>query len=56
MLVLTCRDGEKIMIGDDIVIRVVRLNSVQVQLGIEAPRKIPVHREKVYIRIKEGAK
>ena len=44
MLVLTRRPGENIVIGDDIIIRILDVNG-QVKLGIEAPREIEVHRE-----------
>jgi carbon storage regulator len=51
MLVLTRRIGEKIIINDDIVLTVVRIQGDKVRVGIEAPRSIPVHREEVLERI-----
>ncbi len=50
MLVLTRKVGEKIVIGDDIVITVVRLNHDKVRLGIDAPAHVPVHRLEVVER------
>jgi carbon storage regulator len=44
MLVLTRKLMEKLYIGDDICITVVRLEGGQVRLGIEAPREIAVVR------------
>ncbi len=44
MLVLTRRLMEKLYIGDDICVTVVRVEGGQVRLGIEAPRQIPVVR------------
>jgi carbon storage regulator len=44
MLVLTRKRSEKLYIGPDICITVVRLEGGQVRLGIEAPREIPVLR------------
>lgn len=44
MLVLTRKLMEKLYIGGDICITVVRLEGSQVRLGIEAPREIPVVR------------
>jgi carbon storage regulator len=44
MLVLTRKLMEKLFIGDDICITVVRLEEGQVRLGIEAPREVPVVR------------
>lgn len=53
MLVLTRKKEEKIMIGDDIEIQVLSIDGNQVQLGIDAPRSIEVHREEVYERVKQ---
>ena len=45
MLVLSRKLGERIVIGDRIVVTVVKLDHGQVRLGIEAPREIAVFRE-----------
>ena len=37
--------NEKIRIGADVVLTVVRINANSVRLGIEAPRDIPVRRQ-----------
>lgn len=47
MLVLGRKPGERILIGDDIVVTVVRFNGGTVRLGIEAPRDFPVIREEL---------
>lgn len=47
MLVLTRRQGQAIVIGDNVVVRVVELKGDQVRLGIDAPRSVVVHREEV---------
>ncbi len=52
MLVLTRRLGESIVIGDDIIIRVLDIDG-QVKLGIEAPQNISVHREEIYAKIQK---
>ena len=44
MLVLTRKQQEKVRIGDDIVITVLRMKGKAVRLGIEAPGSIPVLR------------
>lgn len=44
MLVLTRKLSERLLIGDDICITVVRLEGGQVRLGIDAPRHVPVVR------------
>lgn len=51
MLVLTRRIGESICIGGDIYLTVLALRGGQVQIGIEAPQDVPVHRDEVYERI-----
>ncbi len=51
MLLLTRKIGEQINIGDDIIIRVVEISRGKVRLGIEAPKKMPIHRHEVYERI-----
>ncbi len=57
MLVLSRQKDESIMIGDDIKITIVDVRGDKVRLGIEAPRKVSVHRIEVYEAIqreKEG--
>jgi carbon storage regulator len=44
MLVLTRKLMERLYIGEDICVTVVRLEGGQVRLGIDAPREIPVVR------------
>ena len=44
MLVLTRKLMERLFIGDDICVTVVRLESGQVRLGIDAPRDVSVVR------------
>ncbi len=44
MLVLTRKLMERLYIGDDICVTVVRLEGGQVRLGIEAPREVAVVR------------
>ena len=51
MLILTRKSGERITIGDDIVITVLEIKGGQVRLGVEAPREVEVHREEIYKRI-----
>lgn len=53
MLILTRRTGETLRIGDDVEIHVLGMHGVQVKLGIDAPRGVPVHREEIYERIQQ---
>ena len=55
MLVLSRRRNEKIVIGDDITITVLEVRGDQIQLGIQAPRSVPVHRWEVFRAIQDGA-
>ena len=55
MLILTRKVGEAIMIGEDIVVKVLGVRSGQVKIGIEAPRELPVHRHEIFERIKSEA-
>ncbi|MCE3237066.1 MAG: csrA-2 [Gammaproteobacteria bacterium] len=50
MLILTRRIDESIVIGDDIIIRVLDIGS-NVRLGIEAPQNISIHRQEIYEKI-----
>ena len=47
MLVLSRKLGEKIVIGDNIVITVVKIDRNQIRIGIEAPHEVPVYREEI---------
>src|SRR3954462_1117432 len=51
MLVLSRKLGERIVIGDRIVVTVVKGDRRQVRLGIEAPREIAVFREEIDPRL-----
>lgn len=53
MLVFTRKPGQGLMIGDDVEIRILSVGGEQVRVGINAPRRIPVHRHEVYAAIIE---
>lgn len=53
MLILTRKVGEKLIIGDDIVVTILGEKSGQIRIGIDAPKDVDVHREEVWKRIKE---
>jgi carbon storage regulator len=50
MLVFTRREGERIQIGEDITITVVRVEPFSVRLGIDAPPHVPVMRRELLER------
>ncbi len=47
MLVLSRKLGEKVVIGEGIVLTVVKVDRNQVRLGIEAPKDVQVYREEI---------
>ena len=54
MLTLTREVGEKIVIGEDIVITVVSVSeNGRVRLGIEAPRQVRIDRSEVLERVRK---
>jgi carbon storage regulator len=53
MLILTRRVGETIVIGEEVRVTLLGVVGRQIKIGIDAPRKVIVHREEVYERIVE---
>ncbi|MER3427129.1 MAG: carbon storage regulator [Pyrinomonas sp.] len=51
MLVLSRKSGEKLIIGNEIVVEVLAINGDVVKLGITAPRATSVHRFEVFAEI-----
>ncbi|MCL4111608.1 UNVERIFIED_CONTAM: hypothetical protein GTU68_033548 [Idotea baltica] len=47
MLVLSRKPGERILIGDDVAVTVVRIGPNNVRIGIEAPRSMNIVREEL---------
>ena len=52
MLILTRRIGETLIIGDNVKVTVLGVRGHQVRLGVDAPKDLSVHREEIYLRIK----
>ena len=52
MLVLTRKIGEKVMIGDDVTVTILGLFGNHVRLGINAPKSVDIHREEIYVKIR----
>ncbi len=53
MLILTRRTGETLRIGDDVTLTILGIKGNTVRIGISAPKDVAVHREEVYLRIKD---
>ena len=47
MLVLSRKHGERIQIGDDIVVQVVKIRPHVVRIGIEAPQELNIARSEL---------
>ena len=54
MLVLSRKLNESIVIGDDIILRVVGIEKGIVKLGIEAPRDVSIIRNELIEDVKES--
>lgn len=48
MLNITRKVGEKIIIGEDVVLEVMEVSGSSVRIGIQAPRSVPVYREEIW--------
>ncbi len=53
MLVLTRKLGEKIIIGDNIVVKVVEIGRGSIKLGIDAPNDIIIRRHELEEKIQK---
>ena len=52
MLIITRRPGERVMLGDDVVIEVIEVSGASVRIGIDAPKSVPVYREELWKAVK----
>jgi carbon storage regulator len=53
MLILTRRPGERVVIGDEILVTVMGVSGHTVRLGIAAPEGVPIYREEIWLAVKE---
>lgn len=54
MLVLSRKAGERILIGDEIAVTIVRIGPGNVRIGIEAPSGMSVMREELRAELEEA--
>jgi len=53
MLIITRRPGEKVMLGDDVVVEVIEVSGSSVRIGIDAPKSVPVYREEIWRAVRD---
>jgi carbon storage regulator len=53
VLIITRKPGEKIMLGDDVVVHVMEIVGNTVRVGIQAPRSLPVYREEIWDAVRQ---
>src|SRR5580698_2797453 len=53
MLILARRSGERVVIGDEVLITVMEVSGNIVRLGIEAPQGVSIYREEIWLAVKE---
>ena len=51
MLILTRKLNESIVIGNDIEVKIVKIQGNQVHIGIDAPKSISVYRHELYEQV-----
>jgi carbon storage regulator len=53
MLILTRRPGERVVIGEDVLVTVMEVSGQTVRLGIAAPEGLPIYREEIWLAVKD---
>jgi carbon storage regulator CsrA len=53
LLVLSRKQDESLVIGDNIIVTILSIDRDQVRLGIEAPRDIPILRRELFDAVRE---
>lgn len=53
MLILSRKEGEAIIINNNIRVIVLEIRKKQIRIGIEAPKNMGIHREEIWLRIQE---
>lgn len=52
MLVLTMKLEDEVMIGDDIIVQLKRVDGCRVRIGVDAPASVKIMRRKLYEELK----
>jgi carbon storage regulator len=55
MLILSRRESERVHLGDDIVLTIVRVNGDKVRIGVEAPSHIKILRTELELNSNDSA-
>ena len=53
MLIVSRHVGEKVVIGEDVVVEVLEISGNTVRIGIKAPRSVPVYREEIWDAVRD---
>lgn len=56
MLILSRKDGESIVLDDNIEIKILEIEDGKVKLGIDAPKDIDIYRKEIYLEIEKSNK
>ena len=51
MLVLSRKNGERVVIGHEIEVVVLEIRGSRVKLGFKGPQEVPIHREELHEKI-----
>ena len=51
MLILSRAIGDSIMVGDDVEVKLLKIEDGRAVIGVNAPKEISVHRHEIYERI-----
>lgn len=53
MLALSRKEGESIVINNNVEVTILEVKGEQIKLGINAPKDVPVYRKEIFNQIKE---
>lgn len=53
MLVLSRKEGEAVIVGEEIIVTVIEIRGDKVRLGFQAASDIPIHRKEIHDQIEK---